>query len=345
MWLNQVIKLVRRGLLHKEVFFAVLLLVAVPFVAHAGIFSFTLQVLGGEGTGIVYNSQTMPLLRAAVNIDPNPSKGGGDITIVEGQALLAETGPSGTMADIEDASTGGQISVYVVREGDSLSQIAKMFGVSSNTIVWANDIKRGSLIHEGQTLIILPVTGVRHTVASGDTIQSITKKYKGDVKEILQYNDFGEDVVLVVGSIVVIPDGEIETPKYTPSYSRRIVRGTGGPSYDGYYLRPVIGGIRSQDLHGYNAIDIAAPYGTPIMAAADGTVIITRDYGWNGGYGKYVAISHENGTQTLYAHNSSNIVYVGQPVVKGQVIAYMGATGRSTGNHVHFEIRGAKNPF
>lgn len=81
------------------------------------------------------------------------------------------------------------------------------------------------------------------------------------------------------------------------------------------------------------------------MAAADGVVIVSKNTGWNGGYGTYVVIAHDNGTQTLYAHMSRTIVYVGQRVKKGQMIGNLGSTGKSTGPHVHFEIRGAVNPF
>ena len=92
-------------------------------------------------------------------------------------------------------------------------------------------------------------------------------------------------------------------------------------------------------------MDLAASLGTPIYAAAGGTVIIAKTGGWNTGYGNYVVISHGNGTQTLYAHTKANLVTVGQMVKQGQTIALMGSTGKSTGSHVHFEIRGAKNPF
>jgi len=290
------------------------------------------------------NSQNMALLHAALNIDPNPAKGGGDITIVEGSALLPDSGLSGTIADIEENSlSSGEISLYVVRSGDSISQIAKMFNVTSNTIVWANDIKRGGVIHEGQTLIILPVSGVRHAVLKGETLGSIAKKYGGDLGEIIEFNGFSEETVLAVGDVVVIPDGEIATPKY--SGSQTVVRGANVPSYNGYYIRPINGGKKSQGLHGYNAVDLATSYGAPIFAAAGGDVIISKNYGWNGGYGNYVVISHPNGTQTLYSHNSRNIVSAGSRVVQGQIIGYVGSTGKSTGNHVHFEIRGAQNSF
>jgi len=320
-----------------------------PYSAQAGFFSFVGGLFGGKEDVVTEvrdtNSQNMALLQAALNSDPNPSKGGGDITIIGDRALLPDSGPSGTLAQVEEESlSSDQISIYVVRDGDSLSQIAKMFGVSTNTIIWANDIKRGDLIKEGQNLVILPISGVRYVVKKGDTLKSIAKKYKGDITEIQEYNGLTEDSKLAIGEIVVIPDGEMALPKYSSSRSYT-VRGTNVPSYSGYYLNPVSVGRKSQNLHGYNAVDLAAPVGTPILASASGDIIISRSYGWNGGYGQYVVVRHPNGTQTLYSHMSKNIVKAGWHVVKGQVIGYVGSTGKSTGPHLHFEIRGAKNPF
>ena len=120
----------------------------------------------------------------------------------------------------------------------------------------------------------------------------------------------------------------------------------GGGSFQvGYYSNPVPGGVITQGIHGWNGVDLAAVRGTPVRAAAGGTVIVARGGGWNGGYGNYAVISHDNGTQTLYSHMRSVIVSSGQPVSSGQVIGYVGATGRATGPHLHFEVRGAQNPF
>lgn len=292
------------------------------------------------------SSQNVAVLHAALNSDPNPAKGGGDITIVGGTALLPDSGPLGTIADIEENTpTSEQISVYVVRKGDSISQIAKMFGVTPSTIIWANDLS-GGLIKEGQTLVILPVSGVSYTVKKGDTVESVAKKYKGDVNEILQFNGLNPGEALAIGSVIIVPDGEGEIIRSSNSgISGNKARGTNGPSYVGYYIKPVAVARKSQGLHGYNGVDLAAPTGTPIVASASGDVIISRDSGWNGGYGKYVVINHNNGTQTLYAHMSEVIVSNGWHVVQGQVIGYVGNTGKSTGSHLHFEIRGAKNPF
>ena len=293
----------------------------------------------------IENSQNIALLQAALNNDPAPVKGGGDIIIVGGTSLLPETGPSGSLANISDTPTSDQISIYVVREGDSISQIAKMFNVTTNTILWANEITNGKNIKAGQTLIILPVSGITHIVQKGETAKSITEKYKGDYQEVLAYNGLTLDSVIKVGDTIVVPGGEVPAPKVTITTKTTTLRGTSGPSYEGYYLRPISGGRKSQGLHGYNGVDLATYSEAPIFASASGVVIISKNSGWNGGYGNYVVIDHDNGTQTLYAHNSKNIVYPGQYVVQGQVIGYVGSTGRSTGNHVHFEVRGAQNPL
>ncbi|MBI2109014.1 MAG: peptidoglycan DD-metalloendopeptidase family protein [Parcubacteria group bacterium] len=316
--------------------------------AHAGIFSFLGKVFSNADESVKeqgLNSQNVALLQAALNFDPNPSKGGGEITIVGDSALLPDSGPLGTIADVEESSSNGQISLYVVREGDSLSQIAKMFKVSVNTIIWANDIKRGNIIQPGQTLLILPISGVQYTITKGDTLAGVAKKYKGSVEEIMQFNGIADASSVSVGDTIIIPGGDVGLPIQSSQVSSVRVRGTGGPNYAGYYLRPVLGAVRSQGLHGYNGIDLAAPHGREVMASASGNVIIARDAGWNGGYGKYIVVSHDNGTQTLYAHLNGTIVHQGATVVQGQVIGYVGSTGLSSGPHLHFEVRGAKNPF
>ena len=290
------------------------------------------------------NLQTMALLKPAMNITPVPARGGGDVTIVDDSALVPEEGPAGTMADIEKPKNAS-ISLYVVREGDTLSEIAEMFDVSVNTIKWANNISAKGTIRPGQTLTILPVTGVKYSVKRGDTLASIAKKLHGDADEIAQFNGLEEDSALAVGTELIIPDGEIAIAVSAPA-PRSTSGGGAVLSYAGYYMRPISGGTRTQGIHGYNGVDLAAPLGTSIMASAAGEVIVARNSGWNGGYGSYIVIRHDNGTQTLYAHNSSNIVSVGQRVVQGQVVGYVGTTGRSTGPHVHFEIRGGpRNPF
>ncbi len=303
-----------------------------------------------------YNSQNVPLLQPAVNIDPNPAKGGGNINIVDSNALYADAGPAGVGADLSSPSHSTQISVYTVHDGDTLSGIASMFNVSINTIIWANDIK-GRTVHQGDVLIILPVSGLKYTIAKGDTLASIAKKYKANEAEIASYNELPADVQLNPGTAIIIPNGEITqiiAPARASSSHVAIpktgrtskLHDAGGPNYDYYYVWPMIGGVLTQGLHGYNAVDIGAPKNTPILASAGGIVIVAKNNGaWNGGYGNYVVIQHLNGTQTLYSHATNVLVSPGDSVSQGQSIATVGRTGEATGNHLHFEIRGAENPF
>jgi len=267
------------------------------------------------------------------------------LPIVEDNALVSEGFFSMVPSAIFHKPSSDQISVYVVRKGDTLSQIAEMFDVTVNTIMWGNDLSSNTL-KEGDTLIILPISGVKHTVVKGDSLASIAKKYKGDVEEIMAYNNLEQNAALPLGSIVIIPDGEVLATSISSSGSSIIRSSSSGlKEYIGYYMRPIVGGRKSQGIHGYNGIDLAAPIGTPILASASGEVIISRSGGWNGGYGNYIVIRHDNGTQTLYSHNSSNNVSVGEKVNQGDVIGFVGRTGKATGPHLHFEIRGAKNPF
>jgi len=319
--------------------------VLLPASTRAGLFNSILVAVKGGGDALRGNLQTMSLLKPAMNISPTPARGGGDISIVDDIALVPQEGPSGTIADIEKPKNS-TISLYTVREGDTLSRIAQMFEVSINTIRWANDIPLRDTIRPGQILTILPVTGVRYTVKSGDTLSSLAKRFDGDAEEIARFNGFADESSLAVGAEIIIPDGEIAIAVASPSPRPTSSTGAPTPTYAGYYMRPITGGVKTQGIHGYNGVDLAAPAGTPIVASSAGDVIVVRNSGWNGGYGVYVVIRHDNDTQTLYAHNSSNIVSVGQRVVQGQTIGYVGSTGRSTGAHVHFEIRnGPRNPF
>lgn len=288
------------------------------------------------------NSQIIPLLAGYLNFNPSGT-GGAELAIRDEVALEFSGGDDETFFDPGKSGTG-QISIYTVRKGDTLSEIAELFGVSTNTILWANDI-RSRTIKEGQELVILPISGVRHVVKKGDTLKSIAGKYKADLDEVLVYNDLALDAKIKPGDVVIIPDGVISAQASSLATSSSSRGAQSYPTYSGYYLRPIVGGRKSQGVHGHNGIDLAAPTGTPILASADGQVLIARSSGYNGGYGLYVVLSHANGTQTLYAHMSRVNVSSGQRVNQGQTIGAIGSTGRSTGPHLHFEVRGAKNPF
>ncbi len=252
---------------------------------------------------------------------------------------------------VEDTEESDQISVYTVRAGDTLQQIADMYDVSVNTILWANDLKKGAPLTTGQIITILPVTGVKYVVKKGDTVLSIAKKFNGEESEILDYNNLDKTSTLAAGTQIIIPGGQISEIAPVKSTSPSKAPGKEAPvkftDTRGVFRKPV-SGIITQGIHDKYGVDIGAPTGTPVYASADGVVQLAR-MGYNGGYGNYVIIKHSGAVtgqgevQTLYAHLSAINVSTGETVKQGELIGRVGSTGRSTGPHLHFEMRGIAN--
>jgi murein DD-endopeptidase MepM/ murein hydrolase activator NlpD len=279
-----------------------------------------------------------------VNESPQPST---DVATVHESAILALSPPDDDYLEQLSGKRSGVIE-YVVQEGDLLSFIASDYGVSQASIIWANGLKNADSLKPGQTLRIPPVSGVVHKVVSGDTATSLAKKYGADADRIIAYNRLPKDGSLSSGDEIIVPDGKLASTPGSVTTAKSVAASQFAhlPDLGDYFLKPTTGTItRGGAIHGRNGIDIANLYGTPILAAADGFVVIADPDGYNGGYGKYVKIVHPNGTETLYAHASKLLVTVGQEVTRGMKIALMGSTGRSTGNHLHFEVHGAKNPL
>ena len=281
--------------------------------------------------------------------------GGGDVALKNDAIVVigVTSHESNNECGNIDAS---KIRTYIVREGDTLSQIADAFCVTEETIAWHNDIHRTGNITMGQEIVILPITGVSHVVKENETFDSIVEKYGGNTEEVLSFNNL-ESKNIEVGHSLVIPNGELDNFEihgdghYQRNNGKAFVRGNSGENLDAYFSNPIIGGTVTQGLHGYNAIDIGASVGTNVRAAITGRVLTSRTYGWNGGYGKYVVIEDINGIQTLYAHLSDINVQPGKYVNKGDVIGQIGNTGKvvaiggGNGTHLHFEVRGALNPY
>jgi murein DD-endopeptidase MepM/ murein hydrolase activator NlpD len=299
------------------------------------------------------NAQTLSILQAPKNIDPQ-AKSPNAVLVVNDTALSGENvTPSGSADGNEDyVPTSDQISKYVVRPGDTLEQIALMYDVNVATIRLANDLSATEKIQPGQVLVILPVAGVRYvTKAKGDTIARIAKSYGADMSRVSEFNGIPSNQTLDANVAIIIPDAEDVTgpghegSKPSGSTTTKPGKTPAAPSKSTgkYFSCPVPNGMITQGIHGHNGIDIGAPNGTPIYAAADGEVIIARSGGWGGGYGTYAVVKHGNGTQTLYGHASVLLVSEGDYVKKGQMIARVGSTGDSTGNHLHVEVRGGTN--
>ncbi len=226
---------------------------------------------------------------------------------------------------------------YTVVEGDTLSSIAEKFGLKMGTLLGSNKGLTANL-QIGKEMVILPIDGVIHTVASGDTLSGIARKYGVETQKITDFNALEE--TLVVGTKLVVPGGRIATGAATTATTR-----FGSlPSFPGYFAVPTKGVI-TQGLHGHNGIDFGAPRNTNVYASAAGTVARVNVGTYNGGYGNLVVINHDNGTQTWYAHLNDVAISVGAEVTKNQVIGHVGSTGKSSGPHLHFEVRGGQNPF
>ena len=360
---------VLRGLIVRErslgVGVALLVLVAsvLSFGANAG------PAAGGTGnTGTDFTGSQSRIGIAALEASDDGGVGGtdqvGPTDIGSGTPVDASTDPQGPFLDdgtlvmpvavdttVDDGSA--LLKSYRVKSGDTLTGIAHHFGVSMMSIWWANQISSKDQLHIGQTLVIPPVSGVVVTVATGDTLDSLAKKYATAADEILSYNGLTEPN-LVIGQKLIIPDARakaIPAPKATPAPKTSSSGGgstssSGGgtaihPSTGSYgggtFAWPVPGGFISQYFHyGHPALDIAAPYGSRIVAAAAGTVIFA---GWKDNMGGYqVWVSHGSNLYTGYYHMSAITVSIGEHVGRAEQIGRVGQSGVATGPHCHFEV-------
>jgi len=284
-----------------------------------------------EGSAFVNN--TSPLGELDIS---NSDEDFAGFVLLEQSSLLNDVPP---VTNIEELRNG--LLSYKIGEGDNLSSIAANFGISVNTVIWANNIADSSLIKPGQEIVILPVSGILHEVKEGETLDSIAGDYDVELNKIATFND----KKLAVGDTVVVPNAK--PPATIPVVSG--IQESNLPSIAGYFIPPVVNGWNWGRLHDGDAVDISTACGAPIRAGADGVVIsVGSSARWNSGYGGFVRIEHPNGTKSFYAHTSAVTASVGDNVSQGDTIANVGRTGRvsgTTGCHVHFGVTGARNPF
>lgn len=253
---------------------------------------------------------------------------------------------------------------YIVKRGDTVDGIAAAYGLSVNSVLWANDLDEDDYINPGDTLVIPPSDGVIVTVEDGDTVYTLAETYEANSQNIVDFNMLDYPFTLTVGEKIFIPNGVepapvvVEEPVVVVA-SRSAVsnqyvapQATSTPvNADGFSLIWPAGqpSFISQYMSSYHhGIDIASSTLPDIYAAASGTVIFAGCYGTcpalgsvYGGtnYAWSIQIDHGNGFTTWYAHLSNIYVSSGQYVSQGQVIGKMGSTGMSTGPHLHFELR------
>lgn len=239
-----------------------------------------------------------------------------------------------------------EIVIHEVQAGDTIGGLAEKYRISAVSILWANNLTARSYIRPGDKLNILPVSGLAHKVKKGETVSKIAKLYNTSPDKIFKFNKLKEDGSdLVIGEELLVPDGVKPAPVYVapprtyPSFSNVAAPpSVAGASGAGYLWPTTVRRITQYFGWRHTGVDIAGPVGTPIYASSAG-VVTKSQCGWNGGYGCYIIIDHGSGITTLYSHNSRLYVSVGESIAQGQTIALMGSTGRSTGPHVHFEVR------
>ncbi len=260
-----------------------------------------------------------------------------DLYLIQENSIKASSPPIAVTPQIlgslgaEPKTIRKEVIEYTVKSGDNLWSISDKFDISLDTIRWANDLTKNSVIKQRQKLVILPVSGVLHFVKSGDTLSELAKKYKVKANKIAEFNGISAQKIFI-GDILIIPRGKKLS---SSSYITKI------PLVNSYFVFPCVGKI-TQGLHWYNAIDVANKCGTPIYATAGGTV---QKIGYIKRGGNRVRIIHPNGVATYYGHLSKILVKPREKVSQGQKIGIMGNTGRSTGCHLHYAVIGASNPL
>lgn len=260
--------------------------------------------------------------------------------------LQDEQASSSAPASTDDNEGNEKIPIffeYEVKGGDTLIAIADRFGIDVDHIIWNNsDVQNANDIAPGQRLQIPSVDGIIHSVRVNETVTEIAARYDADWREIVEFRAnglSGDPNNILPGTQILVPGGRV-VPLVVAPPPRPGAATTADPAASaGGWVWPTAGALTSAYGPAHPlGIDIAAPVGSTITAASGGTVTFV---GGNPccSYGYHVIIDHGNGYETLYAHLSDFAVAGGQWVNAGEAIGWIGMTGRTTGPHVHFELR------
>lgn len=284
----------------------------------------------------------------------SPAEEEPEISVIAKDGNMLEN-PRGISPGSSEGSTSQEpakrnsVITYTVSSGDTISTIARRFGLNVNTVLWANDLTAFSIIRIGDDLKILPTDGFIYTVKRGDTLGKLARDYDTSADKIIASNNLNDAGTIAAGQQLIIPGTRRTSVASSPTRSTQ-------SSYSGIAVikdivssdKPKVSGnkmvwptqghrITQYFSWKHNGVDIANKIGTPIYAADSGVVEISQG-GYNGGYGNTILINHGGGKKTRYGHASKLLVKKGEEVEKGQLIALMGSTGRSTGSHLHFEV-------
>lgn len=241
-----------------------------------------------------------------------------------------------TAEPVPDARAGLSYMTYRVKSGDMIGRIAEQHGITQDTIISVNDVRRSRNMQVGTYLKIPSLSGILYTVRKdGETAQSIAAKYNVDAAKCAKVNSVDTAAPLTVGASLFVPDARLDSETLgaiNGDYFRRPLHTRYWlSSYYGWRASPFATGRRSF----HTGIDMAAPYGTGIYPACEGTVSST---GYNSTYGNFVIVKHYGGYKTLYGHMQTVLCVAGQNVSTNTCIGKVGSTGMSTGPHLHFTV-------
>lgn len=233
-----------------------------------------------------------------------------------------------------------EILDYKVASGDTLSTLADKFGVSVESVKWANGLTEdNNTIHPGTALKIPPVTGVVYKVKDGDNLETVAKAYAADKQTIVDFpfNYIDDSLALKPGQTLYVPNGVMPRPAAPKITRPRVTIDTAIAAGSGLLSWPVPAKLSQYYSWFHTGIDLANPYGTPIYAAAAGKVIDSKKQTYS--FGWYCIVDIGDGYTVAYAHMSDLACNLGETVQRGQYIGAIGTTGRATGPHLHLEVR------
>ncbi|GHT57079.1 hypothetical protein FACS1894109_08160 [Spirochaetia bacterium] len=310
-----------------------------PVLAACGVLVFSLFILNWQNTPLAQgntpwqNSALARLFDGTPVLEPREDAGAGrNLAAYAGLSFLGEAAPLEAEKNIPlDLMEAFSWTNYKVQKGDSVSKIAAANALSMDAIIASNNITNARSLRIGEMIRIPNMDGIPYTVKNGDSLSKISTAMGVPLEAILDANDIQSDSI-GAGTVLFIPGAKMKKEDLKLALGELFIYPIKGRLSSPFGWRDdPISGVRRH----HAALDLAAPMGTPIKAAMDGTIAVV---GFDATYGNYIIISHGNSFQTMYAHLSLVSVKKGAAVLQGSKIGEVGSTGYSTGPHLHFAV-------
>ena len=235
---------------------------------------------------------------------------------------------------VGDGTIGMKYDEYIIEEGDNLTTISRKIGANLDTLVSVNKITNANRLRPGQKIVVPNRNGLLYTIKKDESIEEIAERYDVSLNRVLAFNKISDPSNIEVGDDIFLPGAKYTLDERIDKFGQMFsipTTITRISSVFGYRVHPITG-VRTKHM----GVDIPGRLNTPVYAARKGKVIFA---GYSGGYGNLVIVRHDKGYTTYYGHLNSITTKAGATVGVGVMIGRMGSTGRSTGSHLHFEVR------